>query len=237
MPKSYSILLAITIVLYGLCSPMHSMEIKSKKTIREIVPSTEKLKDIFENRVIPALLLDDSIDIEDRVFHHAFELGDVHLTRSLLDKDMDPNSFHKETLPLTAAVEKGHRSVVALLLNAGAKPDGSCPHQNNPNNRCWHLWTACNNIKPLLLAARQGDTATVLMLIAAGARKWNWQAIEEAVESGNPDTVKAILDLGWGPGLGSNLRTAVRQGNAPIVKLLLDHKILIVYILRPNMLI
>ena len=169
MPRSYSILLMVMFIgIY--IPPLKSMEAKSKKTIREIIPSTEKLKDIFDDKIIPAPLLDDSIDIEERVFHHAFVLGDVRLTKSLLDKDMDPNSFHKETLPLTAAVEKGHRSIVALLLNAGAKPDGSCPHQNNPNNnRCWHLWTACNNLKPLLLAARQGDTATMLMLIAAGS--------------------------------------------------------------------
>ena len=62
----------------------------------------------------------------------------------------------------------------------------------------------------------------MLMLIAAGARQCNWKAIDEAVESGNPDTVKAILDLGWGPGRGINLRTAIRKGNAPIVKFLLD---------------
>ena len=75
------------------------MEAKSKKTIREIIPSTEKLKDIFDDKIIPASLLDDSIDIEERVFHHAFELGDVRLTKSLLDKDMDPNHSIKKHYP------------------------------------------------------------------------------------------------------------------------------------------
>ncbi len=79
-------------------------------------------------------------------------------------------------MPIHSAVAGGHGDVVTILLDAGA----------DPNVRQRHGWT------PLLGAAQNGDAATVIALIGAGAHLTartddGLSAEELATKAGHPD--------------------------------------------------
>lgn len=151
----------------------------------------------------------------------AAELGLAAAVRLLLEEGADPNHWPIEwgVTPLQAACLGGHRDSVIALLEAGAdhtlgEPDDSC----------------------LTRAARGGDISIVRLLLehdsgrpgrGAPYTEFPGSPLEAAVEHRSCEVVELLLANGahvnaLSPNYGTALNAAAFQGNAHMVKRLLQ---------------
>ncbi|GMU19258.1 MAG: hypothetical protein AMXMBFR12_04500 [Candidatus Babeliales bacterium] len=171
-------------------------------------------------------------NFEDYLFELAFEKGNYLVAEWFLNHGCHMNQLYKDkgfpsqgTTPLIAAIENERIAVVQLLLSAGANPHGSgcnggnkCKHPNESGNDF-----VCKNLQPLAIAAFRGNVPIFYALINARAKDRFGCIMKSAVNGGNPEMVSALCKLRYNDGSWHTLRTAVRQGNTPVVKLLLEN--------------
>jgi ankyrin repeat protein len=117
------------------------------------------------------------------------------------------------TALLPAAAGKKHWALVRLLIEQGAPPDTTLPHQDGS--------------AVLHLAADVGDLEMVKWLVARKADLKNldvrrWTPLTRAVEAGQIDVAKFLLSQGARGNDGSLFRAAT-SGHTAVVELLLKH--------------
>ncbi|CAE7573519.1 mask [Symbiodinium sp. CCMP2456] len=177
------------------------------------------------------LRFSDASDNMDANLSKAAEEGLEALVEEILGRPRDPDFLGSETLPaLWVASQRGHDSIVRLLLEAKANKDAShCRRQiTQPNSR-----TTC-----VAVAAERGFIDVVRLLLDAGAR----QALPRegttvydtplatAAAAGHLDTVRLLLETGVDKDMLANtnfkgrapLAWAVQEGHLDIAQLLLD---------------
>lgn len=157
-------------------------------------------------------------------------LGHIALLRWRLDHGGDveetgETSFWGELTPLIAAIRRGRREAIELLLDAGASPRRPAGETGSPLHH----------------AVEVGDTAICALLIERGACVNDWSSLRSyaplhfAIERRMVECIKLLLENGADPNdkVGdyfyqkyrpiSPLFLAVREGTPEIVELLLDH--------------
>jgi len=159
----------------------------------------------------------------------AATVGDAGQVRALLDKGADPDSADvQKWTALMAASAGGHRAVVKMLLDRGAKV-------NERRRGFPYVTTELGSRYPfghtaLMGACSFGDPETVRLLLAAGAgvnfeRSDRWTALMAAAYGGHSHIVSMLLNKGasanvvteWGY---SPSALAAINGNAGIVRML-----------------
>jgi len=173
-----------------------------------------------------------------RPLHYAVVLENPEVTRLLLDAGAETGSLRGEEDALWWAARHGYDSSVRLLLQAGADANGMGPHLR-PIAGGAHRGTL-DIVRTLLKAGADPDdalgvavgfnyTPIAVELPAAGADPHGPPKLErgylrQAVERGNSEIVKALLDAGAKPESDSKSRsllfTAVKQGNEATALLL-----------------
>lgn len=171
-------------------------------------------------------------------------LGNVELSRSLIDAGTDPNNdaqwFYHDTFLMVAA-DLGHRDLTQFLLDCGADIEGTddlgaralmraslAGHADlvtlliergaDINAGDWSGQT------PLSEAATHGQFQIVDLLVRKGAKR----GLLDAIALNDTALVERLLRAGADPnhiyyGIGHIATYAVNQGNAAVVRLLLDH--------------
>lgn len=135
---------------------------------------------------------------------------------NLLEKGADVNvAINTANNPLLNAVECGFIDVAHFLLEHGAKTDMSL----YPNLE----------FNPLREAIKKGNLAMVQLLVQYGADVHTWYAFESAVQDNQLDIAIYLLQKGAKTDTkfknGSTcLHTALRLGNASLIKSLLEYK-------------
>ncbi len=182
--------------------------------------------------------LDSVVNFEDYIFELAFEKGNLPVARWFIEHGGNIDKLYKrekrETksdgtgiIPLIAVVENGHLSVANVLLAMGANPNGVdckspnamlCMHPKGPGNPF-----ICKNRQALPLAIYKGNIGLAKTLIAAGAERDYHNEMKSAVTGGSHEMVKALCDMGNKNNSWLTMRTAVFDGNTPVVKLLLEN--------------
>ncbi|WP_165227137.1 ankyrin repeat domain-containing protein [Aquisphaera insulae] len=164
-------------------------------------------------------------------------------------RDRGPGTFGDAgRSALALAIERGHESIAAVLLAAGASTEGTAGSrlgrketiplgvaaEKGPRELVQSLLTAGANVEeadpngqtPIFRAAEAGHADIVRDLIAAGARvdlkDHNRQTpLELAAQGGNPDCVRALLDAGATP-RPRDLTNAALHGHVETAIVLLD---------------
>jgi ankyrin repeat protein len=138
-----------------------------------------------------------SLSVRDKAIDYlalrdAATLGDEVLVKALLERGAPVEPLHidaageltlgvaESNSPLQLAAESGHIEVVRMILKFNPWVDHRC----------------CDSPTALGYAARGGYTAIVQMLLDAGAdpnlRCGTGTALEEAIKSGNPETISVL---------------------------------------------
>ena len=137
----------------------------------------------------------------------ASESGSIDIVKLLLDHSADDLGW-----ALVLAILNKHSDIIELLLEHGAQVD----------DKNWSLFLTQ---PPLVAAVETGDANTVKLLIEHGAKHGIYQAIRVAVFNKNTKVIHILL----GHGIQMDemyrpvLEEAVEKGDADIVKLLLEH--------------
>jgi len=137
----------------------------------------------------------------------AAKKGDAAAVKALLGKGVDVNTrFRNETTALWWAAFGGHLDVAQALLDHGA----------DLNAR-----EASAGATPLMAAQYTGQAKIVGLLLAKGAQGAE-ETLRSAVNRGQPELVKAVLDNArLGPeALSTALGAAMRRGKPEVVELL-----------------
>ena len=131
---------------------------------------------------------------------HATRSGNAKEARAVLSTGMvNIECIDKDVTPLFTAVEKGHKDLVQLLLEAGANP-------NSPSTDFEFDWT------PLYWAALRGDHDVAKLLIEAGGNV-NMEARDGKIPlhlAKGRKVVKLLLDE------GSHLHKECASRNTPL---------------------
>lgn len=153
----------------------------------------------------------------DTLLMRACRHGSISIVKYLIAQKVNINKQTTTTqkFALFLAAQRGHHKIVQSLIDAGA----------NPNQR------AINDLTPILLAAQQGNTMAVDVLVRHAnpniIDKDGLSPIGQAVQLGHILIVKLLLDAGANPNLGTNngmspLQCAVKNLNHKIMKMLLE---------------
>jgi len=178
----------------------------------------------------------DVVDKEGRTaLSCAAELADLDSVEALLVAKTDPN-VGKVNLPIHAAVHGKNLKVLEALLNAGAEVNRSAPVKYEIKTSGMTFGQGVGvTVTPLFLAVaeRNPDAAELLLKHKAdanGKTPDGTPLVAYACMFNQPDILKLLLDAGADPnlpyGLGdyTALRYATADRNAPLVRLLLNHK-------------
>jgi ankyrin repeat protein len=186
--------------------------------------------------------------------HVAAELGNLNISRALLEAKADPNiKDAKSKLAVQFAAFQDHAEVVRLLVSKKSEvPDALVAATIGDANRLTDLLKQSKDavrmrnedgLTPLHLAAREGHLDAAGALIAAGANvkaidepkrkhgfSHGWMPLHFAVLSNKPALAKLLLDQGADVnavdrrGNHAPLHFAAFGGNVELVTLLLDRK-------------
>jgi tankyrase len=164
------------------------------------------------------------------VLHRAVYNAKAEIVEDLLRHGADPNArwsgefWYSNETPLNVIFGENCNRIVRALLDAGADPNAACIDEINH-----HPFPA------LYRALSYGDTGTVRLLLARGAKidanpgiEW---ALEAAAFNSDPRPMKLLLEMGYDanaqPGGKSILSTAAGFGNLEVIKTIVDHRGLI----------
>lgn len=130
---------------------------------------------------------------------HAVLLGNIDMTRMLLEAGADPDLKGRGFTPLGMAALRGHARIVRMLLKAGADIDMKSSDSNTP----------------IIAATLMHRTDAVRELLAhqPDMTIWNREgrvSLGIAVEDGSKDIVVMMLEAGTDPNLMD------RNGNRPL---------------------
>jgi ankyrin repeat protein len=139
----------------------------------------------------------------DGALHAAVREGHVGVVRTLLAAGADPKPQPRSTPPLLLACERGHASIAALLVEAGAEV-------NTPRRRGLPQDTFLHH------AARSGSVACVELLLKHGADPlikgaYGRIAVEAAARAGHPDIVRLLETAGGPAGRASSSELEVAE--------------------------
>ncbi|KAJ1816611.1 phosphate system positive regulatory protein pho81, partial [Coemansia sp. RSA 2598] len=172
------------------------------------------LRYLLDNGCYTASAIDDD---GCRALDYAVSNGHAECVRLLLDHD---KSVIDDCLPespiLILACEKGHESIVLILLEAGAQ-----------------MLPSAQGVHPAHVAARTGSVAILKLLLAHGApadvadKDLAWTPVFYAASEGNIQCIRLLIDAGCNVGLlDENNRPpvyyAANEGHLESVDLLLD---------------
>ncbi len=123
-------------------------------------------------------------------------MDDLETAELLFAHGADPNDPKQEDLPLTCAAYRGNAKMVALLMDHGAKVEGS------------------GNPRPLLAAAGEGQVDVVRLMLdrgvnvnAADAR--GETALHRAAMAGSREMVKFLIER------GADINARTKSGRTP----------------------
>lgn len=143
--------------------------------------------------------------------------GDIEGLRKVLDAGGNVNAHHASTTALIVAAEQGHKPIVNLLVERGAKIDAKDGSGENA----------------LLCASVNGHEGIVRLLLKHGASVTVEDAdgstpLQSAVVAGHLDIARALIDAGSDvrhrpPGGSSILNSAVATDDRAFLKLLVQH--------------
>ena len=160
----------------------------------------------------------------DKTFLDAVKGGNVGFVRRLLAAGANPNAADKDgDTALVVAVKASNAEVVKTLLDGGASPhykttdsDEICRWSRDSSNGYQEGTRDSGSSEALLLAVELDDTKISKMLLDAGAK----------ADSLYPDSWYEVLNGDWvGGEFHSVLKKAVSQGNAEIVRAILDQEV------------
>ena len=147
---------------------------------------------------------DAKIDLIDNngwtALHHAAYNGDYECAQELWEQGANVNAYSNSMkTPLHFASLNNHADIVSLLVSKGAKIEGITNDEIikfAPSKSALIM----DNVSPLLLAAKKGNTEWFELLLQLGAnlyqkdaRKWN--CLHFAAYNGHADLVRKIIEL------------------------------------------
>lgn len=147
---------------------------------------------------------DPDVDLIDNngwtALHHAAYNGDLESATELCNSGANVNAYSNSfKTPLHFAALNNHAEVINMLVSKGAKIEGI----SNKELLKFAPKTSpiiMENIAPLLLAARKGNTESFELLLNLGAnlhvkdiRQWN--CLHFAAYNGHSELIKRIIDL------------------------------------------
>ena len=177
------------------------MSILGEAPIHKVVLSLAKNKTSALKKILEH---DAKINLMDNngwtALHHAAYNGDFESARELCEQGANVNSYSNSMkTPLHFAALNNHAEIVNLLISKGSKIEGIT---NDEIIRFAPSKSALiiDNVSPLLLAAKKGNTEWFELLLQLGAnlyqtdtRKWN--CLHFAAYNGHADLVKKIIEF------------------------------------------